>query len=169
MSDKHYCTNCGAPLDPHWERLSPGLVKALMKFGRAVWEQRNYKLHITNDLSDPALKLTHVELSNFQKLRFHGLIAKDEDENGRRERDGYWILTTRGNLFLKNKLAVPYRVHVNRNRVLHDHEPQRKVTIADFRGKVPNFDRQFEYEIINGQVVADRPVQPTMTNQGRLL
>lgn len=166
MTDKHFCEKCGARLDARWERLSPGLVRSLMKFGRAVWEQQNYKLHVTKDISDPVNKMTHNEHANFQKLRFHGLIAKDTNEDGERVRDGYWILTKRGNMFLKNKLAVPRRVLVNRNKVI-GHDPE-EVDIGDFRGKIPEFDRQFEYTVVDGSIVSDAKVRPPI-GQGALL
>ena len=69
MSD-HYCHHCGASLKKYWHRITPGLVKTLAKVYERVCEKGE------NHVAKGELKLSHGEYGNFQKLRFHALIAK---------------------------------------------------------------------------------------------
>ena len=67
-------------------------------------------------------------------LRYHALVAKDDNKG-----KGYWLLTSRGNAYLKGELAVPARVQVLNNRVIgHD---EQLVSIREvMKGDVPHFE-----------------------------
>ena len=107
MSEKEKCPYCNAPIERRRERLTPGLVKAY----ELVLRKEDY--HFSKDeLND---YLTKSEAGNFQKLRYHALIAKDRDGN-----KGDWIFTRRGADWLKGKISIPKEVYVFRNRVV-DH------------------------------------------------
>jgi hypothetical protein len=80
--------------------LSVGLVIVLTKVGEAVISRQENKVHIQRDL-----RLSNTEFGNFQKLRYWGLIAKYKNEGGHHLK-GYWLLTHRGALFLRNKISV---------------------------------------------------------------
>jgi len=103
--------------------LSKGLVVTLRKFGLAVATKRRNKIHIRNDM---VLDIT--ENNNFQKLKYWGLVAKCEVEG--QHIAGYWLLTTRGSLFLKNEIDMPKRVSTQDNH-LRDKSAE-KVRITDF-------------------------------------
>ena len=149
------CPNCGHSLPddfiqvkPHGHNLSSGLVSTLSKFAHAVIESGKNNVHLTYDMLDPHLKLTHNEHANFQKLRFFGLVAKVRDSEGKHI-PGRWLLTRRGSQFLKGLESVPRRVITKKNRI--DARPLETVHISAFRGKTPEF--QTNFEIIEGNVL----------------
>ncbi|MCG3177355.1 MAG: hypothetical protein MOGMAGMI_02329 [Candidatus Omnitrophica bacterium] len=138
-----FCECCGARLMGRWERVTPGLVRTLIKFKRAVLAHNRNRVHVWKEAG-----LVTNELCNFQKLRFHALVAKVRDANGDHE-IGYWLLTKRGNQFLKGLVAVPRRVFVFRNEV-KNHDAG-TVTIKDVlrSQELPHFETRdtLEYEI----------------------
>ena len=83
-----------------------------------------------------------MEYNNFQKLRFHGLVAH-ADEN---KKSGYWLLTSRAGKFLRGEITIPKKVKTFRNRVIEHSE---EVTgIADFRNQVEWFESEFNFDVI---------------------
>lgn len=146
------CEHCGARLSGRWERVTPGLVAMLVKFKRAVLAKNENRIHVWKEAA-----LTNNETHNFQKLRFHALVAKVRDSDGKHE-IGYWLLTRRGNRFLKGLEAIPRRVFVFRNEV-KDHDAG-FVDIADVMGsrELPYFETRdtLEYQIDGESVGALR-------------
>lgn len=131
------CPTCGASMKQYWHKLTPGLVKTLVKVYVRVSEKQQNKI----DKSE--LDLTHGEYGNFQKLRFHALIAKYKEDDVAIK--GCWLITKRGADFLKGKLAVPREVLTFRNKVIE--HSQTLVTVKDLVGKIPYFESDFSYEI----------------------
>lgn len=137
-----YCPHCGATMRENWQSLSPGLVTCLVKAIRAVKEKKENRFHWHHDL-----KLSNNESHNFQKLRFHGLIAHAEEQN---KKSGYWLITSRGGQFLRGEISVPKRVKTFRNKVVgHDLEV---VHISRFRNETGWFESEFNFEIHEGKV-----------------
>jgi hypothetical protein len=131
-----YCEHCGASLKKFWHRLTPGLVRALIKFRRAVHEKNRNSLHLYQDLTGEN-QLTTAEQMNWTKLRFHGLVAKAKEEK-------HWLITKRGAQFLNGEIEVPKRVQTFRNRVVaHDAE---MVFIKNVIGEVPYFESRQDFE-----------------------
>ena len=112
------CDCCGAKLTGRNEGVSKGLALSLIKFRKKVLENSNIagelvnKVHLSKDLN-----LSKNEYNNFQKLRYHGLIAHYKDKITKQYESGYWLLTKRGNLFCKNELAVSKKIVVFRNKI----------------------------------------------------
>ena len=132
MNDDH-CEHCGAALRKYWKPITPGLIDILIKFRSAVVSSNRNKIHLLKDMS-----LDNVEYTNFQKLRYHGLVAKYKEKNADGDRiwqRGYWLLTRRGVQFLRGEIAIPQKVQTLRNRVV-DHDG-RMVTVADIIGSTP--------------------------------
>jgi hypothetical protein len=102
------CPCCGAKMTLHWHRLSKGLVQTLVKFKSKVLEKGENKVHISE------LEFNTTEFCNFQKLRYHAMIAKYKDKDGKRV-GGYWLLTRRGSQFCKGNISVPDKVATFRN------------------------------------------------------
>lgn len=115
------CPCCGATMRLNSHRLNKGLVNSLIKARQKVLSTRVNKFKAQN------LDLSNIEYSNFQKLRYHGLIAKVRKENGSHER-GFWLLTRRGNLFCKGLVAIPEKVGTFRNKIRK--KSQEMVTLA---------------------------------------
>lgn len=155
QQSEEICEHCGSSLKQWWHTLSPGLVNALWKFAKAVGRNRSNCLHPLDDIVGD-LKLTPHEWNNLTSLRYFGLLARDRKSYAK------WLLTHRGSLFLKGKLAVPKRVKTFRNKVVgHD---EQTVTIADFYRFRDGawFEQQFDYDIAEGDVLHQRPQQRSL-------
>lgn len=143
-STKRTCPNCGGSVSGRWERLTPGLVGILVKFKQAVIYKQ------ANAVSPNQMAaLSHSEKANFQKLRFHGLVAKVRIEGEHLE--GLWLLTRRGSQFLLGNLAVPRKVFVFRNEV-RDHDADLATVGQILRSGLPAFDGKFDFEYGKAEV-----------------
>ena len=105
------CPCCGASMKKHWHRLSAGLANTLIKFREECIRRGTYKLRPSSEVA-----FSKTEYNNFQKLRYHALVAKAKDEN-KKHIDGLWILTKRGNQFCKNQIKLPVNVQTFRNKI----------------------------------------------------
>lgn len=143
-----HCPNCGASMSARWEPLNAMLVSVLIKAIQYVHEKGN-RFNANRDLG-----LNHNQAANFQKLRFHALVAHADKD----KRSGYWLITDRGGRFLRNEIAVPRRVKVFRNKVI-DHAPE-MLFITAMRG-IPEYNREFAYEspLIR---LEKKSIQPTL-------
>lgn len=147
---KQSCPHCGANISPRWERLSPGLVECLIKAVQVVHRKRKNRFHWHKDLA-----LTNNQSHNFQKLRFHGLIAHYEKEDAE---PGEWLITARGGEFLRGDASVPAKVLIFRNKV-QDHGKD-LVHINQFRFEVPKFQKDFKYDPPKEGIEAKKVPQP---------
>lgn len=102
------CPCCGAKMKLHWHRLNKGLVNVLIKVRKEVIHKGENVVVISE------LGLNTTEFCNFQKLRYHGMVAKCRDAEGKRI-GGKWLLTRRGNQFCKGLIEVPQKVGTFRN------------------------------------------------------
>jgi hypothetical protein len=144
------CPFCEASLKEYWHKLTPMLVGSLVKMKQEIIKKGENKVHLQNDLL-----LSKTEYNNFQKLRFHGLIAHCKDKDGGRD-SGSWLLTSRGNDFVKGELAVPSRVRTFRNTVI-DHD-SKNVYIRDVIGSTPYLEERenIKYTLFGDQKIDDR-------------
>jgi hypothetical protein len=102
------CPCCEAKMTLHWHRLNKGLVNVLIKVRKEVIFTGKNEVDISK------LDLTNTEFGNYNKLRYHGLIAKCKDKDGNRI-GSLWLLTKRGNQFCKGLITVPQKVGTFRN------------------------------------------------------
>ncbi len=134
--NEEICEACGAKLKKYWHSMTPGLVRILVKCYEYASTHDN--LFMMKDL-----KLDHSEYGNFQKLRFHGLIAKNKIAGDIEER--VWLITHRGADFLKGLIQIPAKVQTFRNRVTeHDEE---LVTVTDVMKGQIYWEQKFEYDL----------------------
>jgi hypothetical protein len=140
LTKKEVCANCGESMKIYWHNLSTGLVSCLIKAIEYVQKNHDNQFNLLTDLS-----LTKVQYNNFQKLRFHGLVAKVDNKLG------YWLITRRGGQFLRGEISVPTSVQTFRNKVT-DHS-EKKVSINDFKGQFPYFQSEFAYEVQQGKLL----------------
>jgi hypothetical protein len=125
-----YCHYCGASLKKYFHKLTPGLIFTLAKIYKKVSDKKE------NIVRMQELDLNHSEYGNFQKLRFHALIAKYKI-NGVWKK-GEWLLTKRGAEFLKGQIEIPFRVQTFRNKIVaYD---IKKVFLVDVAGPVYWFE-----------------------------
>lgn len=132
LKQKEKCNSCGASMKMWWHMVTPGLVGDLIKAIEFVKANKN-EFHLQKNLN-----LSKNEYNNFQKLRFHGLVAKVKD------RSGYWLITKRGGHFLRGEMEIPVGVLTFRNKVV-DHT-EKMCKIADFKQKFPSFQSEFAFE-----------------------
>lgn len=142
MSEVYSCPTCHTKSTAYYQRLSPGIVRALIKFKRAVIDKGENSVHLYKDMDGTDNQLTTSEHMNFSKLRQHGLVAKVKVD-GQVQR-GYWLLTQRGAAFLRGELSVPIKVKTLNNHVI-DHDPVH-VNIMEVLGSRPIFDDITEIE-----------------------
>lgn len=139
-----HCPNCGAAMKAYWHVLTPGLVGNLVKMVRRVKEKGINEVQIVREL-----QLTHTQYNNFQKLRYHALIAKVKDPAGA-HKSGFWLLTDRAGQFLRGELSVPRRVQTFRNKVLA-HDPA-TVHIRQLRHQLNWFESEIDFAIYEGKL-----------------
>jgi hypothetical protein len=135
------CPCCGASLKMFWHTLTPGLVRVLIKFHEVVRTANRNDVEPSKEM-----QLSKSEYNNFQKLRFHALVAKVK--KGGRHTTGHWLLTQRGREFLYGRASVPARVKTFRNQVI-EHDTN-LVTIRDImQSGLPQFEQieDFKYEV----------------------
>lgn len=140
------CPYCGANMKAYWHTLTPGLVSGLVEAIKFVVSHSRNSFHLQRDLN-----LSKSMYNNFQKLRFHALVAKID------EKPGYWLITNRGGQFLRGEIEVPRQVLTFRNKV-QTHSGD-KVHMRQFRDKVPYYEAEFAYET---RRTAITPTQPTL-------
>lgn len=116
------------------ERLSRGLVETLIQIRKAVGRKNLNSVHLQRDMG-----LDKNEYNNAQKLRYHGLIAHDQDAGA-----GYWLITRLGAQFLNGQVSRPRSVTVRSNKVI-DHDEVLVDVVEVMSGSAPRFDDILSY------------------------
>lgn len=142
LQNKKVCANCGENMKAYWHSLTSGLVGDLIKAIEFVRGNNKNSFHLQKDL-----QLTKSQYNNFQKLRFHALVAKDKEY----KESGYWLITKRGGQFLRGEIEVPKRVQTFRNSVI-EHSLE-LVSIRNFKNDFPFFESEFASEIQQGKLL----------------
>jgi hypothetical protein len=138
-STERICPCCGAKMKLHWHRLNKGLVNVLIKFRQQVIAKGKNEVQISE------LGLTTSEFCNFQKLRYHAMIAKCRDGEGKRI-GGYWLLTRRGNQFVKGLIEVPIKVGTFRNVIRKKSTEFVKITDVLKDNNLPYWDSTYDFQ-----------------------
>jgi hypothetical protein len=136
------CPHCGASMAIHGHRLSKGLVNGLIKLKTEVIKRNRNMIHFKDEMS-----LTKSEFCNFQKLRYHGLIAKYIDPTTDEHLAGYWLLTKRGNQFCKNEIALPASVFTFRNKIVSRSEDKVKLSDVLKNTELPYWDEASAFKV----------------------
>lgn len=133
------CPHCGASMMIHKQTLSKGLVKSLIKLKQAVFKFNRNSIHLDE------IGLNQNQFNNFQKLRYFGLVAKYQDPDTKKNVAGYWLLTKRGNLFLKNELAVPCSVYTFRNKIVDRDKIKLMVSEIVLSAEIPYWQERADF------------------------
>lgn len=146
------CPYCGAKMSARYERLSKGLVLSLIKFKQQVIALNRNKIHLQEDL-----QLSKTAYANFQKLRYHGLCVKYVNPDTKQNELGYWLLTKRGNLFVKNMIELPLKVKVFRNKIIDksDEYLYAQEILKDYALPMWDEKENFEYEYADIQDIEE--------------
>jgi len=109
FNDNNLCSLCGAKLNARWENIKKGQITTLAIFRDAIIKKNRNSIHLQKDI-----KFTNSQFTNFQKLRYNGLVAHASDT-------GNWLLTRRGAQFLRNEIFIPKGVLIFRNKIQKYH------------------------------------------------
>jgi hypothetical protein len=161
MNDR--CTHCGQRIRlQRKEMLNTAKVRMLKRAAEHVMSTMKNDFMTKDFTDDNEYKL----YSNFQHLRYHGLIAHVK-VNGQKVRK-HWLITKNGWAFLRGDIDLPKYVLVK-----DDHTQSRadkKVYLKDLLHGEPYVQTSFEYFDDDGNPVGIRPHYPqTNDNQGRLI
>jgi len=129
------CQGCGREMGAYELTITPGIMNALRKMIHSVRLKGVNSIHLVKDTD-----LTHNEINNITRLRFHGLVAKYYDSvNGTKKRRwGYWLVTKRAADFIKGQIELPVSVTVFNDRIVSKSETL--VDIDDVMGSEPYLD-----------------------------
>ena len=162
-SEQTICPYCGASLVMRWERLSKGLVKTLIAFRKEVVEKNKFnRVHPRKDMN-----LGITEYANFQKLRYHGLVAHVKKSDGTDD-SGYWLLTRRGNLFCKNQIDIPEKVLIFRNKIEARGTTFININTVLKNNEVPYWDEKDDFSIDFKDIDDYADIHFDINGQGKL-
>ena len=113
MKSIKHCECCGAKIVEYKHLLNKGLVSAL------------YQLSLNDDpvpLTD--LVISRNQWTNFQKLRYWGLVAKELTAEG--YGTGRWLITAIGRDFVEGRTAMPLHAWTFRGETIRIDGPNIK-------------------------------------------
>lgn len=150
MKKPTHCESCGQRLpEARKETLSKIKVEILMSAGELVAGTmvNRFKLKQVDACTEPS------HYNNFQKLRYHGLIAKVK-------KDGQpvlneWCITRNGFRFLRGKIDLPKYVLIKQNHVVE--RAKEMVNLTKVWQGAPYLETSFEYFDDDGEPVGVRP------------
>jgi len=162
MSKPEVCNHCGQKIKQAYkETLSKHKLTMLQTVARHV---------IATGVNDYDLKNmvhNHNDYTNFQKLRFHGLVHHVKDGAGNKVR-GHWLITRNGWSFLRGTIELPKFVLVRENAIV-ERSPE-LVHVKDVYRGSEVINTTFEYFDDAGNMVGVRPIANKPENmQQRLI
>lgn len=151
MSEMEFCEGCGQRL-PQARKESLSKIKAeiLMSAGELVASTMTNRFK----LKDVAACTEPSHYNNFQKLRYHGLIAKLKID-GQIVRNE-WVITRNGFRFLRGRIGLPKHVLIKQNHVVERSDVL--LTLTDVWRGAPYLESSFEYFDDDNNPVGLRPV-----------
>lgn len=138
MAAPDTCVSCGQRVpQARKETLSRIKVEILMSAGRLVAERMSnrFKLKDVEACTEPS------HYNNFQKLRYHGLIAKAKVD-GQLVRNE-WVITRNGFRFLRGVISLPKYVLIKQNHVVE--RSDLLVNLTEVWRGAPYLETSFEY------------------------
>lgn len=131
------------------------------------------------DTKKPIFKKSELNLIDFGQsaygrfgaLRFHGLIAKMRDDDGKVIK-GDWIITRLGWAFLRGDRQINKFVYMQDNHIRDDLERGPLVSLTDVFKGADYMQTNFEYVDVRGNFVGVRPAfsqSSTQSEQSSLL
>lgn len=153
----HLCSECGEPHvtpDSRKETLNRHKLTMLKIAAAHVMETsvNDFKL---SDLGDNVNQYT-----NWQKLRYHGLVHHVRHANGQTKR-GHWLITRNGWGFLRGEVQLPSYVLVRDNGIVS--RSDMLIGVRDIYYAEEYIVTNFDYFDDDGNMVGKRPgyLQPS--------
>lgn len=153
MSEVEFCDNprCGQRLpQARKESLSKIKVEILMSAGQVVADTMVNRFKLKDV---PACMAEPSHYNNFQKLRYHGLVAKAKSDGQPVLNE--WVITRNGFRFLRGRVSLPKYVKIKSNHVVERSDTL--VSLTDVWRGAPYLETQFEYFDDDGNAVGLRP------------
>ena len=138
---KKTCPCCGHTINAYVVKVTPMIVRALVKFRQAVNDKGVNSVHLLKDMKNKPYELTRHEWNNFTRQRFLALAVKDKGK------PGYWLLTRIGNGFLNGTIAIHNEVAIEENRIVR-RSPE-MVFVKDVIGTTPYMEKKEDIEYID--------------------
>lgn len=161
------CPHCGQPIkEAHKEVLNKMKLTMLQIAGRHV-QQTLTNDFMLRDFTAPK-EAERPVWSNFQKLRYHGLVAKVKDKQTDRVVKGRWLITRNGWAFLRGDIELPKFVLVRNNHIVPDSHSKQLIGIRDVYRGSDVIQTTFEYFDDAGRMVGVRPVAPSKPQNASL-
>jgi len=152
-----HCPHCGSKIQQsHKEILSKSKLDLLQVAAKHVI-QAGAKDFKKKDVGDFAENPSNY--NNFQKLRYHGLIAQTDLRD-------HWVITRNAWAFLRGDKELPKFVLVRNNHIV-DRSPE-LISAKDVWKGSPEVITYFEYYDDDGNYVGVRPNTVPMVNQAGL-
>lgn len=155
MIKAHLCSECGEPhvvRNLRKETLTKTKCNVLKAAAARVMETNINRFKI-RDVGDLSTNPSHY--NHFQKLRYHGLVAKIKDSHNE------WLVTRNGWSFLRGDLKLPKFVMVKNNHVQKDGRSDTLVGLLDVLRGGDVIETTFDYfDEETGKMVARGPLPP---------
>lgn len=151
MTEVELCQGCGQRLpQARKETLSKIKAEILMGAGQLVAGTmvNRFKLKDVPGCTEPS------HYNNFQKLRYHGLIAKLKIDGLPVKNE--WVITRNGFRFLRGRIGLPNHVLIKNNHVVERSDVL--VSLTDVWRGAPFLETTFEYFDDDNNPVGLRPV-----------
>lgn len=165
--NSHLCSECGElHIVPVLRREHLTKIKCQMLKTAALYV-------IKTGVNDFSLKELNEEsnlYTNFQKLRYHGLVHYGRTATGARH-TGHWLITRNGWQFLRGELKLPKYVTVKDNHPLQGGRSDVLVGFLDVLKGADYIETHFDYfDEQTGAMIARRPfLAPDAPAQASLL
>lgn len=101
------CPCCKQSVKLYKRTISSSMALGLFYLYKIAGKPNNY-IHVPREFTKHKINYSNIELS---KLLYWGLVTEkpaEEDQNN----NGYWAITSKGELFVLNKLRVPKYVFI---------------------------------------------------------
>lgn len=128
--EKRLCEHCGASMMENRHTLNKPLASALSRLS-----------HLGKPAHIPSLGFTHNQLSNFQKLKYWGLVQMIKGPDGT-FKQGWWEATELGRAFAFGECRVFRSVYTFRGELVRADTEAGAVGINDL---VPDYKKRPEY------------------------
>jgi hypothetical protein len=154
QQSSHLCTHCNQPHIvklAHKETMNKQKLTMLKAAASRIIETG------VNDFRLAELDGDANQYTNFQKLRYHGLIHHARDAAGNRKK-GHWLITRNGWAFLRGELDIPKYVLVKDNHI--ESRADTTLSIRDVYYGSEAIHTTFEYFDDAGRMVGVHPIYP---------
>lgn len=140
------CGECGQT-KTYILAIDRGTVNIVKKIARCIGDKGINAVHLSKECMAKGY-LTHHEVGNISRPRFHGLVAKVKGETGN------YLLTKKGAAFLRGEAIPQYAIisKAEHHQIGYFEEEKCKVTVHDFSSK-GEYWQGIGYDVEEGRVI----------------